>query len=130
MIGFFQCFSTAPKPHFTLKLSVVRVWAINLSRIWIWRGRSRGKPQRIVQMIVGITISNSQWKYLEFSLWKHSLQYVDNEGINNMGEDMAEHIWQNNKIECFALPANYSQKSAVMTLHIPVMCSIRAYFTG
>ena len=43
--GSFQCFLAAPKPHFTLKLGVVSVWAINLSRIWIWRGRSRGKPQ-------------------------------------------------------------------------------------
>ena len=55
---------------------------------------------------------------------------MGNEGINNMGEDMAEHIWQNNKIECFALPANYSQKSTVMTLHIPIMCSTRGLLHG
>ena len=81
-----------------------------------------------MQMIVGITISNSQGKYLGFSLWKHSLQYVGNEGINSMGEDMEEHIWQNNKIECFALPANYSQKPAVMTPHKYALHV--AYFTG
>ena len=41
MIGFFQYFPVARKPHFTLRLGVVSVWAFNLSRIWIWRGRSR-----------------------------------------------------------------------------------------
>ena len=35
-----------PKPHFTLRLGVVSVWAINLSKVWIWGGRSRGKLQR------------------------------------------------------------------------------------
>ena len=38
--GFFQYFATATKPHFTLKMDVVSVWAINLSRIWKWRGRT------------------------------------------------------------------------------------------
>ena len=26
---FFQCFSAVPKPHFTLRMGVVSVWAIN-----------------------------------------------------------------------------------------------------
>ena len=41
--GFFQCFPTAPKPHWTLWKSVVNVWAINHSMVWKWRGRSWGK---------------------------------------------------------------------------------------
>ena len=97
--GFFQCFPAAPKPHFTLRMGVVRVWAINLSRIWTWRGRSWRKPQWIVQRIVGITISNSQRLWLGFSLWKHSSQYV---GKYSVGKDMVYQIWQNSKIECFA----------------------------
>ena len=40
MNGSFQYFPTTPNSHFTLKMGVVSVWAINLSRIWRWRSRS------------------------------------------------------------------------------------------
>ena len=33
---------------------------------------------------------------------KHSLQYVGNESINSVGEDMVEQICQNSKTECLA----------------------------
>ena len=68
IIGFFQCFPTAPEPYFTLRFGAVTVWAINLSRIQRQRGRSRGKPQGNLYMIVSITISNSQVCMLGFSL--------------------------------------------------------------
>ena len=42
-LGFFRFFLAAPKPHLTLRMGVVSVWAINLSKIWKWRGRSWGK---------------------------------------------------------------------------------------
>jgi len=32
--GFFQCFPATPKSHFALRMGMVSVWAINLSRIW------------------------------------------------------------------------------------------------
>ena len=64
----FQCFPIAPKSHLTLRLCVVSFWVKNLSRIQRRRGRSRGKPQGNVQMIVAITISNSQVYLLGFSL--------------------------------------------------------------
>ena len=34
MNGSFQYFLTAPNSHFTLRMGMVNVWAINLSRIW------------------------------------------------------------------------------------------------
>ena len=66
--GSFQCFPKAPKIDSTLRLGVVSVCAKNLSRMKIWRGRSRGKPRENVQMIMCITISNSQVFLLGFSL--------------------------------------------------------------
>ena len=48
ILGFFQCFLATPKAHLTLKKGVVSVWAINLSMLWKWRGRSLGNPQAYV----------------------------------------------------------------------------------
>ena len=53
-------------------------------------------------MIVGNTFSNNQVYFQWFSLWKHSLQYVGNDGIYSVGRDMVYQIWQNSKTECFA----------------------------
>ena len=53
-------------------------------------------------MIVGITISNSQVYFLGFFLWKHSLQYVSNEGIYSVSKDLVKQIWQISQTECFA----------------------------
>ena len=91
MIGSFQYFPAVPKPHLTLKLDVVSVWDINLSRIQRWRGRSKGKLQGNVQMIMGITISNSQVYFLGFLSEKHSLQYVGNKGIYSVGKDLVKY---------------------------------------
>ena len=41
--GFFQCFPYAPKLLTTLRLGEVSVLAKNLSRMYRWRGRSKGK---------------------------------------------------------------------------------------
>ena len=65
--GSFRYFPIAPKSHFTLRMGVVSVWPNNLSRMQRWSGRSRGKSRENVQMIVGITISNSQVFLLGFS---------------------------------------------------------------
>ena len=43
ILGFFQCFPVALKPHWALWKGVVSVWAINLLMVWKWRGRSWGK---------------------------------------------------------------------------------------
>ena len=66
--GSFQCFLTTPKLHLTLRLGMVSIWAKNLSRMQRQRDRSRGIPKGNVQIIVGITISNSQVYLLGFSL--------------------------------------------------------------
>ena len=39
--------------------------------------------------------------WLVFSLWKHSSQYVGNDGIYSLGKDVVEQIWQNSKTKCF-----------------------------
>ena len=139
-LGFFQYFPATPKPYLTIRIGVVSVWAINLSRIWKWRGWSWGKPQWIVWRIVGITISNSQRLWLGFSFWKHSSTYVGIVGIYSMSRDRVYQIWQNSKIECFVgislegLTCETLTKTSchhpVMTLRIPVMCWAHASLCG
>ena len=51
----------------TLK-GCVSVWAINLSMVWKWRGRSWGNPQTYVYRYMCMIISNSQGVWLGFSL--------------------------------------------------------------
>ena len=41
-------------------------------------------------MTMGITISNSQVYLLGFSLKKHSLQFVGNEGIYSVGKEFGK----------------------------------------
>ena len=52
-------------------------------------------------MIVGITISNSQVYFLGLS-GKHSLLFVGNEGIYNVGKDLVKKNITFCQIECFA----------------------------
>ena len=72
--GFFQCFPHVPKLHSALKLGEVSVWKKNLSRFCNWRGRSRGKLRKIVQMIVGLQSLTFKCIVRVFSL-KSSLQF-------------------------------------------------------
>ena len=46
-------------------------------------------------MIVGIKISNSQVFLLGFSLWKHSLHFVDNKGIYSVGKEFGKILFDN-----------------------------------
>ena len=58
--GLFQCFPHAPKLLFILRFGEVCVWIKNLSRMYNWRGRSRGKLKRNGVDDCGFTITNSQ----------------------------------------------------------------------
>ena len=58
--GLFQCFPHAPKLLFILRFGEVCVWTKNLSRMYNWRGRSRGKLKRNGVDDCGFTIANSQ----------------------------------------------------------------------
>ena len=56
-------------------------------------------------MIVGITISNFQVYFIRFSLWKHSLQFVSNEGIYSVGKDLVKQNFTFCQTESFASPS-------------------------
>ena len=57
--GFFQYFPHAPKLLSTLRLGKVSVWAMNLSMMCNWKGRSKGKLKRNSVNDCEFTISNS-----------------------------------------------------------------------
>ena len=117
--GFFQCFPTVPKSHLTLWKCVVSAWAINLSMVWKWRGRSWGKStSNCVEKYGYNNLYLSRFVARVFSL-KYSLTFIGNVGIYSVGIESVYQIAQFGKTECFAsvsregLPASYLRTTAV-----------------
>ena len=135
--NFFQCFQRAPKLLSTLRLGEVSVWAKNLSMMYKWGGWSRGKPRENVQMIIGMTISNSQVFCQGFFSEKYSLHFVGNEGIYSIGKEFGKVLFHFAKQRVSWVPhkmaflTKYQQTGqAGMTLQLLVMCFTRGLLTG
>ena len=115
----------------------VSVWANNLSRMYRWRGSSRGKPRKNVQMIVGMTISNSQVFCQGFLSEKHSLHFMGNEVIYSVGKEFGKTLFHFAKQRVSWVPremaflVKYSRTGqAGITLQLLVMYFTRGLFTG
>ena len=135
---FFQCFPVVPNPYFTLWKSVVSIWAINLSMVWKWRGRSWGKStSKCVEICEYNNLLLSRFVVRVFSQ-KHSSTFVGNVGMYSVDTISVYQIGQFGKIEYFASTRRpYLQATRetqlslfVLTLSIPVMCRANASFCG
>ena len=88
-------------------------------------------------MIVAITISNSQVFYQGFLSTKHSLHFMDNEGIYSVRKEFGKALFHFAKQRVSWVPhemvflAKYSRTGqAGITLQLLVMCFIHGLFTG
>ena len=80
---------------------MVSIWAINLSMVWKWRGRSWGKStSKCVEICEYINLLLSRFVDRVFSQ-KHSSTFVVNVGIYNVDNESVYQIGQSGKIKCF-----------------------------